>query len=119
LLKFPCFRDKTIELIIFFQSFRTHPPETRDRWLHAGPKGELDTGVVFFFFSTLEILFFSRYDPPILQFFFRSFRAGTPDPREVWFHDVPRYEVDSGASSSPGWGFRLLVFANSRTFIFS
>jgi hypothetical protein len=69
-LKFPYFCDGTLEFIIFFDSFRTRPPETRDRWLHAGrarPRGQLFTGVVFFL--TLEILFFSRYDPPILRFF--------------------------------------------------
>jgi hypothetical protein len=95
-LKFSYFRDGTLEFIIFFDSFRTRPPEARDRWLHAGPRGELDQGEsstwgwVFFFFLTLEISFFSRYDPPNLHFF------------SVRFELAPRTRGKCGSTTCPG-----------------
>ena len=105
-LKFPYFCDWTLEFNIFFYSFRTRPPEARDRWLHAGPRGELDQGesstwgwVFFFFFFFFNsgnfVLFAIR--PSESSFFFPFVRARTPDPREVWFHDVPRDELEPGA----------------------
>jgi hypothetical protein len=78
---------------------------TKGRARHGG-------GVFFFFCNSGNFVLFA-IRPSESSFFFRSFRARTPDPREVWFHDVPWDELDSGASSSPGRGFQLLAFANS------
>jgi hypothetical protein len=54
----------------------------------ARPRGEHDTGVVFFL--TLEILFFSLYDPLILQFF------------PVRFELTPRTHGKCGSTTCPG-----------------
>jgi hypothetical protein len=118
-LKFPYFRYGSLEFIIFFTLFEL---AHRRRRTGGSTRGELDQGESssrgwFFLKNSVNFVFFA-VRPSDSLIFSCSFRARTPDPREVWFHDVPRDELDSGASSSPGRGFRLLVFANSQTFIF-
>jgi hypothetical protein len=123
LLKFPCFREKTLKFIILFElAHRRRGTGGSTRGPDASStKGRPRHGGGFFFlfsFLTLEIPFFSRYDPLILQFI------------SVRFELAPRTRGKCGSTTcpgrarlrgelEPGRGFRLLVFANSQTFMFS